>query len=101
MRRPALTTAFVHRRVGDLDRDRGLPPPNYSTVRDVVTPIDPGLRTLATGGDTAYGERFELFYRRSASRSNEQWQAGHTLLDVQILDTRNRPARPWLTVVLG
>lgn len=100
LRRPAPTTAFVHRRIADMARDRGLAPPSYSTVRDIVTSIDPGLRTLATGGDTAYRDRFELVYRRSAARPNEQWQAAHTLLDVQILDAHRRPARPWLTVVL-
>ncbi|WP_108718614.1 Mu transposase C-terminal domain-containing protein [Miniimonas sp. S16] len=100
LRRPAPTTAFVHRRIADMARDRGLAPPSYSTVRDIVTSIDPGLRTLATGGDTAYRDRFELVYRRSAARPNEQWQADHTLLDVQILDAHRRPARPWLTVVL-
>lgn len=72
LRRPAPTTAFVHRRIADMARDRGLAPPSYSTVRDIVTSIDPGLRTLATGGDTAYRDRFELVYRRSAARPNEQ-----------------------------
>jgi len=100
LRRPVPTTAFIHRRVVDLARDRGLPEPSYSTVRAILTGIDPGLRTLAVCGDAAYRDRFELVYRRTAARPNEQWQADHTLLDVQIIDARGRPARPWLTVVL-
>jgi putative transposase len=100
LRRPAPTTAYVHRRVGDIARDRGLPAPSYSAVHAIVAAIDPGLRTLAVDGDTAYRDRFELVYRRSAARPNEQWQADHTVLDVQILDGRGRPARPWLTVIL-
>ncbi len=100
LRRPVPTTAFIHRRVVDLARDRGLPEPSYSTVRAILTAIDPGLRTLAVCGDAAYRDRFELVYRRTAARPNEQWQADHTLLDVQIIDARGRPARPWLTVVL-
>lgn len=98
--RPAPTTAFVHRRVGDLARDRELPAPSYSTVRAIIDAIDPGLRTLALNGDAAYRNRFELVYRRSAAQPNEQWQADHTLLDLQILDSRGRPARPWLTLIL-
>ncbi len=62
--------------------------------------IDPGLRTLAFEGNAAYREWFELAHRRSASRPNEQWQADHTPLDLQI-NRRSWPSRPpWLTVVL-
>ena len=100
LRRPAPTAAFIHRRVGDLARHRGLPAPSYSTVRSIVTAVDPGLRTLALHGDAAYRDRFELVHRRSAARPNEQWQADHTLLDLQILNAKQQPTRPWLTVVL-
>lgn len=100
LRRPPPTTAYVHRRVADLARDRSLPAPSYSTVRSVVAALDPGLRTLAHQGDAAYRDQFELVHRRTAARPNEQWQADHTLLDVQVLDAKGQPARPWLTVVL-
>jgi putative transposase len=100
LRRPPPTTAYVHRRVADLARDRDLAAPSYSTVRAVVAAIDPGLRTLAHQGDAAYRDQFELVHRRTAARPNEQWQADHTLLDLQVLDAKRQPARPWLTVVL-
>jgi len=99
LRRPPPTTAYVHR-IGDLARDRDLPAPNYSTVRSVVAAIDPGLRTPAHDGDAAYRNQFELIHRCTAARPNEQWQADHTLLDLQILDIKQQPARPWLTIVL-
>lgn len=66
----------------------------------MVAAIDPGLRTLAHDGDAAYRDQFELVRRRSAAQPNEQWQADHTLLDLQVLDAQQKPARPWLTVVL-
>ncbi|NRG43137.1 DDE-type integrase/transposase/recombinase [Rathayibacter sp. VKM Ac-2835] len=100
LRRPEPTAAFVHRRVSGLAQDRGVSAPSYSTVRAVIAAIDPGLRTLAQHGDAAYRDRFELVYRRTATRPNEQWQADHTLLDVAILDKKGEPARPWLTIVL-
>ena len=100
LRRPEPSKAFIHRRVADIARDRGLPAPSYSTVRAIIAGIDPGLRTLAHHGDAAYRDRFELAFRRTADHPNEQWQADHTLLDVMILDKAGDPARPWLTVVL-
>ena len=100
LRRPEPTAAFIHRRVSDIAHDRGLPAPSYSSVRTFIAGIDPGLRTLAQHGDTAYRDRFELVFRRTAARPNEQWQADHTLLDVAVLDKTGTAARPWLTVVL-
>lgn len=54
LRRPAPTAAFIHRRVSDIARQRGLSSPSYSTVRAVIAAIDPGLRTLAQEGGAAY-----------------------------------------------
>lgn len=98
--KPAPTVAFVHRRVAGIAHDRGLSAPSYSSVRSLVTGIDPGLRALAEHGDAGYRDRFELVLRRSAERPNEQWQVDHTLLDVAILGAKGTQVRPWLTVVL-
>ena len=100
VRRPAPTVAYIHRRVSDIARDRGLSAPGYTTIRAIIHEMDPGLQTLADGGDAAYRDKFELVYRRTASMPNEQWQMDHTLLDVMILNDRQEPVRPWLTVVL-
>ena len=100
LRLPTPTTAYVWRRVGDIARDRGLNAPSYSTVRSIVTGIDPGLRVLATRGASAYRDQFELVLRRSTSRPNEQWQIDHTLLDIEVVDERGASLRPWLTVIL-
>ena len=56
--------------------------------------------TLAQEGSAVYRERFDLLYRREASRPNEIWQADHTPLDIWVIDERGQPARPWLTVIL-
>lgn len=100
LRRPAPTVAYIHRRVSDIARDRGLAAPSYTTVRAIAGRIDPGLLALAEGGDAAYRDKFELVYRRTTDAPNEQWQMDHTLLDVMVLDERARPVRPWLSVVL-
>jgi len=69
-------------------------------VYDVIRRLPTALVTLAHQGTKVYADRFELLYRREASRPNEMWQADHTPLDLRVLDERGRPARPWLTIVL-
>jgi putative transposase len=78
LRRPPPTTAYVHRRVIDLARNRDLPAPSYSTVRSAVAAIDPGLRTLAHDGDAAYRDQLELVHRRSATRPPQSARPGRT-----------------------
>lgn len=88
LRRTAPTAVFIHRRIADIASARGIPAPSYSTVRALVAGIDPGLRVLAQEGDTAYRDTFELVYRRTAGSPKEQWQADHTLLDIEVLDPK-------------
>ena len=77
------------------------PPLEYTTVREIVHALDPGLTALGRwAGDAAYRDKFELVYRRTTAAPNEQWQMDHTLLDVMILGDRQQPVRPWLTIVL-
>ena len=71
-----------------------------STVRAIVTGLDPGMLTLAHQGAVAYRDTYELVWRHRAERANATWQADHTELDILILDANGRPARPWLTVIL-
>lgn len=66
----------------------------------MVAALDPHLLTLAHEGPAGLRDRYELVYRRQAERPNVIWQADHTELDLLVLDSDGRPARPWLTVVL-
>lgn len=56
--------------------------------------------TLALDGAAAYRDKYEILLRRQADRPNEMWQADHTMLDVLIVGTDGKPARPWLTTVI-
>lgn len=100
LRKPRPSAAAIFRQVRRVATDQGWHPPSYSTVYDVIRRLDPALVTLAHEGRKAYQERFDLLYRREASRPNEIWQADHTPLDLWILDEEGKPARPWLTVIL-
>jgi putative transposase len=79
---------------------QGWPVPSYDTVHDIVRRLDPALVILAHDGPKAYRERFDVIHRREAAGPNDIWQADHTLLDVWVRDEHERPARPWLTVIL-
>lgn len=96
--RPSLAT--LHRLAVADARQRNAPAPGYSTVRDIVSALDPGLVTLALEGPTSYRDRHELVYRRRAELPNQIWQADHTQLDILILGANGKPDRPWLTTVM-
>jgi putative transposase len=96
--RPSLAT--LHRLAVTDARHRRVPIPGYSTVRDIVNALDPGLVTLALEGPASYRDRHELVYRRRAERPNQIWQADHTQLDILIIGADGKPDRPWLTTVM-
>jgi putative transposase len=100
LRRPPLSRAAVYREATLAAQAHGWKVPSYHTVYRVIQQLSPALVTLAHDGAKVYADRFELLYRREATRSNDIWQADHTPLDLWILDERGQPARPWLTVVL-
>ncbi len=99
LRRPRLSCAAVHREVLAIAHARGWAAPSYATVYSVMRGLAPDLMTLAHQGTKVYADRFDLLFRREASRPNEMWQADHTPLDLWVLDERGRPARPWLTII--
>jgi putative transposase len=98
--RPQPSAATITRRVAKAAQAHGWPVPSYSSVYAIVADLDPHLVTLAHDEPTALRDRYELVYRRQAEHPNDMWQADHTQLDILILDTGGRPARPWLTIVL-
>ncbi len=97
---PRPSAASIARQVRPIAEAQAWPIPSYSTVYAVLQRLDPALVTLAQEGSKVYRERFDLLYRREASRPNEIWQADHTPLDIRVVDERGHSARPWLTVIL-
>lgn len=95
--RPAMAT--IHRAVTQIAHRDGLAPPSYTTVRSIVHGLDPAMVTLALEGPASYRDKYELVLRRRAAVPNEMWQVDHTELDILILGSNGRPARPWLTIV--
>jgi putative transposase len=100
LRAPALSVAAIYRQIVTLTRTKGWAVPSYGTVYTIVRRLPAALTTLAHEGLSAYSDQFELVQRYAATRANEVWQADHTPLDIWVLDDRQQPARPWLTVIL-
>ncbi|MGY1947513.1 Mu transposase C-terminal domain-containing protein [Nocardia asiatica] len=99
LRRPRPSLAAIARRAARVAAEQGWTPVSYSTVRAIVTDLDPAMLTLVHDGAAAFRDTYELVYRRRAEHPNQMWQADHTQLDILVVEAgRNR--RPWLTVVL-
>jgi putative transposase len=63
-----------------------LPIPSYAIVSKIINNISPDLISLAHDGIKPYQQKYDLLYIREALRSNQLWQADHTLLDIYVLD---------------
>lgn len=99
LRRPAPSTAAIHRRASDVAKAHGWPVPSYACVYDIVSSLDPALVALAQEGPRGYSEAFDLIWRREAEGPNDIWQADHTELDLWAIGPGGDAVRPWLTVV--
>lgn len=96
--RPAIAT--IHRKVTGICAARRWPVPSYSVVWDIVRTLDPGMVTLALEGAASYRDKHELVLRWQAELPNAMWQSDHTMLDILVVGTDGKPARPWLTTIL-
>ncbi|MGG5174974.1 Mu transposase C-terminal domain-containing protein [Pseudarthrobacter sp. J1763] len=97
---PVLSIAQIYRDSLSAAEKNGWPTVSYGSVRSIVQNLDPAMRTLALQGPVAYRDKYELVWRHRAEAPNAVWQADHTELDILILDANQKPARPWLTVIL-
>jgi putative transposase len=99
LRRPRPSLAAITRRASRIAAQQGWSPVSYTTVRAIVTDLDPAMITLAHDGAAGFRDTYELVYRRRAEHPNQMWQADHTQLDILVMEAgKNR--RPWLTVIL-
>ncbi|MEU7766141.1 Mu transposase C-terminal domain-containing protein [Nocardia sp. NPDC049190] len=99
LRRPRPSLAVITRRAARVAAEQGWVPVSYTTVRSIVTALDPAMLTLAHEGAAVFRDTYELVYRRRAERPNVMWQADHTQLDILVVEG-GKHRRPWLTVVL-
>ncbi|WP_394255811.1 Mu transposase C-terminal domain-containing protein [Pseudoclavibacter helvolus] len=98
--KPRPATVTIHRKVSSICDQQDWLVPSYGVVRDIVGALDPGMVTLALEGPASYRDKYELALRRQAERPNAMWQADHTMLDILVVGTDGKPARPWLTTII-
>src|SRR5271166_2501405 len=103
LKKPPLSIKVVCNQAKLLADRLGEEAPTYNLVYDVVSRLPADLVTLAHQGSKAYGNSFDLIYRREAVCSNAIWQADHTPLDIELLQSdvdSAMTAKPWLSVIL-
>jgi putative transposase len=100
LQKPRRTVAQIHRETARISHERNWTPSSYSTIKRIVSRIDPALTTLAHEGAKAYQEEFDLLFRHQASAPNEVWQADHSLLPIFVLNDHGKPEKPWLSIIL-
>ena len=93
LRKPRPSLASIARRAAQAAAEQGWTPVSYSTVRAIVTDLDPAMLTLAHDGAAVFRDTYELVYRRRAEHPNAMWQVDNTQLDIQVLDT-DKAKRP-------
>lgn len=100
LQKPPLPIAALYRQVGQFAQKQNQKPPSYSLVYSIVRSLPADLVTLAQQGTKAYGDSFELLYRRESERPNVLWLADHCLLDILVLREDGTATKPWLTVIM-
>ncbi len=100
LEKPPRSVASIYRQTLQIAQQKGWKYPTYRTFVNVIRDLDPGLVALAHEGAKAYRDNFDLIIRREATRSNEMWQADHSLLDIWLIDENGEAKRPWLSVAL-
>lgn len=100
LQKPQLSAAAIYRKVAAMAKEKGESAPSYSSVYACIQRLEPALLTLAHAGTKAYSDSFDLLHRHEAEAANATWQADHSLLDIWLLDERNQPKKPWLTIIL-
>lgn len=100
LKKPMLTISNIHGLIKEYCHKHNIKPPGYRSICRVISKIPDDLVLLAREGSKVYKQKYDLLHIRSAENPNELWQADHVLLDFDILNSRNKLQKPWLTVVM-
>lgn len=99
LQKPKLSITTIHYKISQDAKQRGKVPPTYGVIYDIVRKLDPALLTLAHQGSVAYRDKYEIIFRRESEYANQMWQIDHTPLDIFLLNEKEEPQKPWLTIV--
>lgn len=100
LKKPMLSSANIHTLIKEYCNMNNLKVPSYRSVCRVISNIPDDMVLLGQQGSKTYRQQYDLLHIRVADQPNELWQADHVLLDFNILNDKNKPQKPWLTVVI-
>lgn len=100
LKKPMLSSANIHTLIKEYCNKNNLKVPSYRSVCRVISNIPDDMVLLGQQGSKTYRQQYDLLHIRVADQPNELWQADHVLLDFDILNDKNKPQKPWLTVVI-
>ena len=100
LKKPMLSAASIHKLVVEHCHKTNVKAPSYRSICRIIFNIPDDLALLGREGSQAYRQQYDLLHMRSAEHPNELWQADHVLIDIEVLNDKSKPQRPWLTVVI-
>lgn len=95
-----ISIASIHRKTVDWCNQMNHPTPSYKQVYTSIKKVSNHLKSYSDLNSKKYAEKYDAIYLRECNHPNEIWQADHTMLDIEVLNEKNKLERPWLTVVL-
>ncbi|EIZ2004032.1 transposase, partial [Listeria monocytogenes] len=90
----------IYRRTVSWCKENNIQEPSYYQVRKIIQLVPDKLKVLAHQGSKIYMNHYELVHIRETTAPNIIWQADHTLLDIEVLNAKGYPERPWLTIIM-
>lgn len=100
LRNRNISIASIHRQTCNWCEQQNFAYPSYYIVRKVIQSIPKKIQSLAHDGYKEFSNHYELVHIRECERPNEIWQADHTLMDIEVINSKGIPERPWLTIIL-
>ncbi len=95
-----LSKSNIHKMIIEHCEKNNIYIPSYTTVRNIINNIPKDLTCLSHEGTKTYKEKYDLLLMRECDRPNQIWQADHVMLDIEILNSKSRFERPWLTIIM-
>lgn len=100
LKKPMLSGANIHKLIIEYCHQNNLKAPSYRSLCRIIFNIPDDMVLLGQQGSKAYRQQYDLLNIRAAEQPNELWQADHVLIDIEVLNDKNNPQKPWLTVVI-
>lgn len=100
LKKPMLSAASIHKLVVEHCHKNNVKAPSYRSVCRIIFNIPDDLALFGREGSKAYRQQYDLLHIRAAEHPNELWQADHVLIDIEVLNDKNKPQKPWLTIVI-